>query len=51
MTLGLCLGDPALVDQALNKRVVVRNLGKNAIAHEVGAGVADMGDGHHVAGS
>src|ERR1035437_6255903 len=44
MALGLCLGDPALVDQTLNKRVVVGDLGERAIAQKVGAGVADVRD-------
>src|SRR5665811_1887628 len=45
MSLSLCLGDPALIDQTLNKRVVVSDLGERAIAKQVGAGVADVRDG------
>ncbi len=39
---GLFLGDPALVDQTLHPGVVLGDLGEDAVAQQVGAGVADV---------
>src|SRR5664280_1380473 len=50
MSLGLSLSDSTLVDQALNKRVVVGDLGERAIAKKVGAGVTDVRDRDLVTG-
>ena len=40
----LVLGDPALVDEALDEGVVVGELGDLAVPEEVGAAVADVAD-------
>ena len=40
----LLLGDPALVDERLDERVVLGELGEGAAALEVGAAVADVAD-------
>jgi hypothetical protein len=46
---GLVLGDAALVDQPLHERVVGGELAHLAVAQQVGAGVADVGQAHLVA--
>lgn len=38
----LLLGDPSLVDEALHPGVVLGDLGEDAVAQQVGAGVADV---------
>ena len=40
----LLLGDPALVDQALDERVVLGQLGQLAVAEQVAPAVADVAD-------
>ena len=47
---GLFGGDPALVDQALHERVVVGDLGEDAVAQQVAAGVPDVQQPEAVAG-
>ena len=44
VAVGLLGGDPAVVDQRLDERVVVGDLGQLAVAHQVGAGVADVAE-------
>ena len=46
---GLFGGDAAAVDEALHEGVVGRDLAELAVAEEVDARVADVGDGHAVA--
>ena len=42
---GLLLGDAPVVHQRLHERVVVRDLVELTVAQQIGAGVADMGEG------
>ena len=51
MVLGLLRGDPALVDQLLHEGVVLGDLGERAVAQQVAAGVADVGQRQLVAGA
>ena len=51
VAVGLGLGDAALVDQRLHERVVVGDLREGLAAQEVGARVADVGQGDLVAGA
>ncbi len=46
----LLLGDAALVDQALHPGVVLGDLGEDAVAQQVGAGVADVDQAQALAG-
>ncbi|SRX79242.1 hypothetical protein MPP7335_00977 [Mycolicibacterium parafortuitum] len=50
MAVGLLGGDPALVDQGLDERVVLGDLGEFAVAQQVAAGVADVHQPEPVAG-
>ena len=45
MAVGLLGGDPAVVDQRLDERVVVRDLRELAVADQVGTGVTDVAQG------
>ncbi len=47
---GLFLGDPALVDEALHPGVVLGDLGEDAVAQEVRAGVADVHEAEPLTG-
>ena len=46
---GLLLGDPALVDQALDERVVLGDLADLAVPEQVGAAVTDVAEGELLA--
>ena len=48
--LGLLLGELAAVDELADERVVAGEAGELAVAHQVAARVADMGDDHLVLG-
>ena len=50
VAVGLLGGDPAVVDQRLHERVVVGDLRELAVAHQVGAGVADVAQRQPAAG-
>ena len=41
--LGLGLGDPLVIEQLLDERVVLGDLAEGALAQQVGPGVADVG--------
>jgi hypothetical protein len=47
--LGLVGRDPPLVDEALDERVVLGDLGDHAVPHEERPGVADVGEDDLVA--
>jgi hypothetical protein len=49
MVAGLITGDPALVDQRLDERVVPGDLTEQTVSQQVGAGVPDMGQADLVA--
>ena len=49
MVAGLVTGDPALVDQRLDERVVAGDLAEHTVTQQVGAGIPDMGQADLVA--